>query len=877
MSRRAWMYVGGVLALGTLLSGLALSRLTLVQAPWPTFAVLTVLATLAQLYKAEAPNHQTYFATPVFIFAGLLLLQPSLVVPLVAIPHLVEWAKERWQRSPLLRAWYLQPFNIAMAITASSGAHAVYVALDTARTPVGAVPAVISGAAAAVTYVAINQGLLGQALVLARGVSWRRSGVLDGESLQAQAILLFVGYVVAVLWRLNPWLILPALSPLALIYRALTIPQLKHAAQVDSKTGLFNARHFDILFTAEFERARRFNRPVAVIMADLDHFKTVNDRYGHLAGDTVLAGVGQILRATSRAYEVVGRFGGEEFAVVVPEAGLLEAQMLAERIRQAVATHAFTVAASPTPLHITMSLGVACFSSDASTPTDLTHAADVAVYQAKAAGRNRVVCAADVPRSLVQTHATPAAGPVAPAALAALLAGERTDDSAPAVVAAPAVVVATDPTVLTDQLTGLGTHHAFYEEMRRALARATLLGETAALARIDLDEFKVINDQHGHVYGDAVLGGLATVLRGGRAQDRAFRLGGDEFALLLPRTNLPEAVSALERLRAETTRCLSGVTVSVGVATLVPDEHDLETWQDQAGAALGAAKRRGRNGVVTFAQVQDDVSLLPAAKVAAVRHLLAGEHIDVAFQPIWDLEHGTILAVEALARPAAAFGLSGPQEAFDIAERTGHAHALDALCRQAILRRAALLSPDTLLFLNVSPHTLEHGGLNGSVLVDAVAAAGLSPERVVLEITERSVARPGVVVREVKRLRQLGFRVALDDTGAGNAGLEMLSQVPVDFVKIDRTVVARALTDTAARAVLAGIIAIAQETGAYVIAEGIEDSAMLALVRGVGVAEPTNGTRGGVQGVQGFLLGRPSQTMPVALAADHYRTLLHAA
>ncbi len=146
-----------------------------------------------------------------------------------------------------------------------------------------------------------------------------------------------------------------------------------------------------------------------------------------------------------------------------------------------------------------------------------------------------------------------------------------------------------------------------------------------------------------------------------------------------------------------------------------------------------------------------------------------------------------------------------------------------------------------------------------------------------LEITERSVARPGVVVREVKRLRQLGFRVALDDTGAGNAGLEMLSQVPVDFVKIDRTVVARALTDTAARAVLAGIIAIAQETGAYVIAEGIEDSAMLALVRGVGVAEPTNGTRGGVQGVQGFLLGRPSQTMPVALAADHYRTLLHAA
>src|SRR5207249_1069062 len=109
------------------------------------------------------------------------------------------------------------------------------------------------------------------------------------------------------------------------------------------------------------------------------------------------------------------------------------------------------------------------------------------------------------------------------------------------------------------------------------------------------------------------------------------------------------------------------------------------------------------------------------------------------------------------------------------------------------------------------------------------------PDRVVLEITERSMVRPDVVVREAKRLRNLGFGLALDDTGVGNSGLEVLSALPVDFVKIDRSVVAKGLTDKTARAVLAGIEAIARQTSAYVIAEGIENIEMFDLVRGMGV------------------------------------------
>jgi len=428
---------------------------------------------------------------------------------------------------------------------------------------------------------------------------------------------------------------------------------------------------------------------------------------------------------------------------------------------------------------------------------------------------------------------------------------------------------------LTDHLTELGNHRAYQEDFYRETSRALRHGEPLALALIDVDEFKAINGQNGHVHGDLVLTAVATLLASGRVEDRAYRLGGDEFALLLPHGTVESAMVVLERLRRDVQRNLCTTTVSIGLALLTPGETDVATLQEQAAAALYEAKRRGRNTVVTFEEIRESASILSSAKAQALRRVLIDGHVGVVFQPIWDVARGEILAFEALARPAAHYGFEGPQEAFDIAERIGRAHDLDAVCRNAILDRAGELPPDALLFLNLSPQTLDLDVLAGTALVDAVRAAGLRPERVVLELTERSMARLAVVVREATRLRGLGFKLALDDTGAGNAGLEMLSQLPVDFVKIDRAVVVKALSDRAARAVLAGIIAIARETDTYVIAEGIEDTAMLNLARQAGV--PNGAALMGVQGVQGYLLGRPSETILAPAAADRYRTRISAA
>ncbi len=401
MSRRAWLYVWCILLAGTVVSGYAMAVNPVLDATDPlTLVMLIGLTVLTQFLEAEAPGRQSYYPHLVFLFAGVLLLQAPYFAALVIVPHLVEWIRKRLANSPMLRQWYIQPFNIATHLIAGFAARWLLAALTpdalTFVTPL----AVLAVTLSALTYMLVNHLLIGMVLALARGISLRDSGVFALSNLLSDLIQLALGYVVAILWQINPLLILPALSPLVMIYRALTVPQLKQEAHTDAKTGLWNARRFAQLAGVEMERAGRFNRPLSVVMADLDLLRNINNTYGHLAGDAVLAGVGRIIRESAREYDIAARFGGEEFSIVLLEAGSTEAHSFAERLRAAVESAAFEVSTSPKPVHVTMSLGIACFPDDGTTLNGLVHQADVAVYQAKLKGRNCVVSAADVPHSI---------------------------------------------------------------------------------------------------------------------------------------------------------------------------------------------------------------------------------------------------------------------------------------------------------------------------------------------------------------------------------------------------------------------------------------------------------------------------------------------
>jgi len=388
LARAATIYFWIVVAAAVTATAPFLADLTLETSGWATFVVLGAGVAIAQLFVVVTPGNQSYHTTGVFLVAGALLLPPELVALLATVQHVPDWLKRRLP-------FHIQTFNIANYTLSAMGAWAAsYFLLESQ--PFGPTASVaVAGAAASLVLVAINHTLLAHMLRLARGMSYRATGLFNVENVSIDLVLAMLGVGVAVLWDVNPWLIPFALAPLVLIHRSLSVPALQAEARNDPKTGLYNARHFAAALHEELARATRFERPMSLIMADLDLLRDINNTYGHLAGDAVLAGVARVFREQLRDYDVPARFGGEEFSILLPETEPQAALEIAERIRRAVAEREFEVDTSSEPIHVTVSLGVASFPRDGHDANELVHQADLAVYRAKIQGRNRVVDASD--------------------------------------------------------------------------------------------------------------------------------------------------------------------------------------------------------------------------------------------------------------------------------------------------------------------------------------------------------------------------------------------------------------------------------------------------------------------------------------------------
>ena len=329
----------------------------------------------------------------------------------------------------------------------------------------------------------------------------------------------------------------------------------------------------------------------------------------------------------------------------------------------------------------------------------------------------------------------------------------------------------------TDPLTGLRNVRGFEEAMGAIEGNKGM--HPVSMVMMDLDGFKAVNDSFGHARGDDILRVFAQVI-GENAMPGTglFRVGGDEFALLVHGHGNDSAVELTERIRANAeARLVHGVTVSAGVASVATAaEFDGNLLRQQADSALYASKLNGRNYVSRFDPAETDHQMFATAKLRAVRELLVEGRIEPVFQPIWNVDGRTMVGYEGLSRPHPAYGLEGPQEALDIAEHFGHAADLDVLCRRHILAAADFVPVDQSLFVNLSPYTLANHAFSPELLLDELNTAGVAPERVVFEITERSRVSTEVVVAGLLKLREAGLRVALDDVGSGNNGLMLLGK-----------------------------------------------------------------------------------------------------
>src|SRR5581483_10390203 len=300
---------------------------------WATFALLAVAATIAKTFPVKWPRNAHYHTSVVFLVAAALLLPPELLVLIPLVQTIPEWLKER-------TPWPIQGFNVCNYTLDSLAAYSAHrLVEDHGRSVIASADArfAVGGLAAAVAFVAVNHLLVAVILKLGRGHTFRESGLFGAEGISVDIVLTILGVSLAAFWHWNPWLIFAALAPLVVVHRSLSVPQLQAEARVDPKTGLYNARYFATTLAQEIARAGRFDRPMSLIMADLDLLRDINNSYGHLAGDAVLKGIAEVFRQELRHYDVPARFGGEEFSILLPETPPEQAMEIAERIRRAVA------------------------------------------------------------------------------------------------------------------------------------------------------------------------------------------------------------------------------------------------------------------------------------------------------------------------------------------------------------------------------------------------------------------------------------------------------------------------------------------------------------------------------------------------------------
>ncbi len=403
LNGRAWLYLAAITALAVGGAVIAHASGEVISTDdWRNFVVFAIGAGVMHLFVVFTPRNLSYHTTIVVLVPAALLLPIELLLMVAVAQHSLEWVKARYP-------WYIQTFNIAnYAVNLLAAGVAARAIRSADWLPLGGGSRfALAGLVAAALLVSLNHIVLAVMIKLGRGHSFAESGLFTFESLTVDFMVALLGVVVAFAFDGNGWLVPFALAPIVLVHRSLSVPELQEAARADPKTGLYNARFFTESLRDAIDHVSRSGGVFSVLMLDLDLLRELNNTYGHLAGDAVLEGIAATLRAELRAEDVPSRFGGEEFAVLLPGLGPEQAVEVAERIRATVADARFTTPTVESELRATVSIGVASFPIHATNEQEIVHQADLAVYRAKIQGRNRVVDAGSDPLLVVNVAHSP--------------------------------------------------------------------------------------------------------------------------------------------------------------------------------------------------------------------------------------------------------------------------------------------------------------------------------------------------------------------------------------------------------------------------------------------------------------------------------------
>jgi diguanylate cyclase (GGDEF)-like protein len=599
----------------------------------------------------------------------------------------------------------------------------------------------------------------------------------------------------------------------------------------DGLTGLYTHRAFQERLREECARALRYGQPMALLIGDIDAFATVNYDLGYQVGDDILRRIAVVLQEDdspdrARSADIVARYSGEEFVLLMPETGKAGALTKAARLRDAVA-----LAEMPGGRHMSMSIGVASLPDDAADPEGLLTAAEAAVRGAKRGGPGRV-------------HFFSAG-----------------DDSS---------VARSTPRPFT-QLPPLDRFRPYQERMHEVTAilmrdrsLSCLLVDLSRLHRVELDQGVA---HHSEIYDHAAT--LLDQLRGSVLDpaDLICRSGDGDgyFVILSPRQGKrdPDGVAGgagviprgidLEGLAESVEQA-----VEEGLAPMVTD-----VLREQPRITVGSARVLGNSLLrperITARLVTDAIAATRNSRDrkahrdrSTLQDIILGDGLTSVYQPIVDLGSGDIFAYEALTRGPRATALESPATLFAIADEVDLTVELDRACFRRALRSALTLEPVHRLFVNLLPMSFYDAAFIEVEVGNLLTAAGLTPANIVFEITERlAIENFASFKRALAAYTAMGFGVAIDDVGTRHSNLETVMSLRPHFIKISDVLVRGIARSTVKREMLRSLRHIAETIDAVMIAEGIEHLEDVVALRDLGL-------RYG----QGYYMARPGPGFP---------------
>ncbi|MDT8421814.1 MAG: EAL domain-containing protein [Desulfuromonadales bacterium] len=641
--------------------------------------------------------------------------------------------------------------------------------------------------------------------------------------------------------------------------------ELEFLANQDPLTHCLNRRSLDRLFKTLFERAGKTGKDLSCLMVDIDFFKSVNDRYGHTVGDQVIKAVAEVLKSCTRDTDLVGRYGGEEYCLIMPDMTIDRAMQLGERIRHTVEKNRCG------GVKVTVSVGVSSLAHKAGRPDELVNQADKALYAAKQSGRNIVVQWGADANELHGPHFAQRVQEKDPAVL------NRKIEMLEGLLEKRSMEV--DHFQIYDFNTGLPTRTLFNDRVSHEIARSKRRDELVVVLSMSIETIKRVHDSVGRDAAEQLIRACGRRLNDILREDvdtvavvemdrksSVSLINQTEFGILLTDfKQVDHVVWVIKRLRdafempfVVDQRELY-VTAYFGAAIYPQDGTTADDLFSSAMNACSYAKSLKGKDRYQFATVELNTLAARHLQIENALHkALDNDEFSLKYQPQVDTKTGRVVGVEALLRwDSRTLGTISPAEFIQIAEQSGQINAIgEWVLRGACLQMRSWLDAGVALdfvAVNLSGVQLRQRDLPGRIQ-KIMAEAKLDSGMLEIELTESSLVNfHDQSFSVLAKIKELGIRVTMDDFGTGYSSLSYLKEMPLSCVKIDRSFVMDIGKNENSDKLIASIVSMAQSLGLTVVAEGIEDQNQCDYLTSIGC-----------EFLQGYYISRPiaRETVP---------------